>query len=107
MTREQIAQELMRDCPTEAMADHNALARAIREGIDKGSILSMLECDRWPETHVWLKTELNNHQGKGEVVFTCRECGEEYDPANPEIDHLDGFCSDECQAEYHGTQLVD
>jgi len=42
---------------------------------------------------------------KLESIF-CRGCGKEFLPASDEPASVAGFCSDACQAEYHGQALV-
>ena len=57
-TKSQIANEMMRGCPADSRADHEAVAAALVRGDDAAAILKMAELDRWPETYVWLKSEL-------------------------------------------------
>lgn len=60
MTREQIATELLRDCPKDALDDHIAIAEAVRSGESIQEILEMDSLDNWPETYSWLKNVLGN-----------------------------------------------
>ena len=53
MTRNEIAIELMRDCPEESRADHSAIALAILTKEPWDDVLAMAE--EWPETYRWLK----------------------------------------------------
>ncbi len=53
-----IADELLRGCPDESLADHEVIAKALRRGDSKEQILGMPELDNWPETYAWLKAEL-------------------------------------------------
>jgi len=55
-TRNEIANELMRDCPDEYRSDHAEIAAAIIRGDDASKILAV--ADDYPETYVWLKSEL-------------------------------------------------
>lgn len=55
-----IAIELLKDCPPESLTDHTTIANAIERGDSRDVILDMPECDRWPETYVWLKSQLKN-----------------------------------------------
>jgi hypothetical protein len=57
MDRKKIAAELLDGCPEESLSDHQAIADAIRRGDTLEDILDMPEIDRWPETHVWIKTQ--------------------------------------------------
>lgn len=59
ITREQIATELLRDCPQESLEDHQAIAAALLRGDSPEQILNMTELDNWPETYSWLKGELS------------------------------------------------
>jgi len=52
--RSTIAVQLLRGCSLESMADHLALAQMLRSGIPASDILESPECERWPETYVWL-----------------------------------------------------
>ena len=54
-----ITQDLMNDCPEECAIDYNRIACAIMDGTPKSDILSMDETNNWPETYVWLKSELS------------------------------------------------
>ncbi len=56
--RSRIASELLRGCPDESREDHESIAKMLRRGDLATDILSSPECDRWPETYVWLKGEL-------------------------------------------------
>lgn len=58
-----IAIELMKECPEESRADHQAIASAIERGDSRTTILNMDEVQRWPETYVWLKNELPKDEG--------------------------------------------
>lgn len=58
MNRNELATEILRDCPSEALADHEAIAAALRRGDSPSSILTMDQLDRWPETYSWIKAEL-------------------------------------------------
>ena len=58
MTRQEIANELLRNCPAECLEDHEVIAQAILDGKGKDAILDMPETDRWPETWSWLNCEL-------------------------------------------------
>ncbi len=51
-----VAEELILNCPPEAVPDHHAIGRAINNGVSKSDVLSM--CDNYPETYVWLKNIL-------------------------------------------------
>jgi len=53
MTREEIAAELLANCPVEAREDHETIADMIREGHPWPSVINA--ADEWPETYVWLK----------------------------------------------------
>jgi DNA-binding transcriptional regulator YiaG len=55
-----IAAELLNGCPDESLRDHQKIAAAILSGKNREEILNMPECDRWPETYVWLKGELKD-----------------------------------------------
>ena len=52
--RSTIAAQLLRGCSLESMADHLALAQMLRSGLPASDILESPECERWPETFVWL-----------------------------------------------------
>ncbi|MFA5378181.1 MAG: hypothetical protein WC455_20680 [Dehalococcoidia bacterium] len=57
----------------------------------------------------YVETILKNRPRAKETKMeklNCRECGKEYE-INASNNHLDGFCSDECQAHYHGAELED
>lgn len=58
VNREQLADELLNDCPDEAQADHEAIAQALTRGDSYETILAMSELENWPETYSWLKAEL-------------------------------------------------
>ena len=58
LTRAEIAAELLRDCPPEALPDHRYVADAINSGHPIVHILQMPELDAWPETYLWLKSNL-------------------------------------------------
>lgn len=58
MDRNQIANELLRGVPDESREDHEAIAEALRRGDSASDILGMREANDWPETYVWLRTEL-------------------------------------------------
>lgn len=53
-TRAEIADELMRNCPSETLEDHEAIADAICGGVSLTDLLEMPEVNRWPETCLWL-----------------------------------------------------
>lgn len=55
-----IADELLRDCPDEALADHKRVANKVRQGEPWRNIVMMPELDRWPELHSWLRHKLTN-----------------------------------------------
>lgn len=57
---ERIANELLRGCPDESLADHERIARALRRGDSKEQILCMSELNNWPETYTWLKAEFEH-----------------------------------------------
>ncbi len=57
-TRIEIANDLVHGCPDDSYADHAAIADALVRGDDASAILEMAELSRWPETYVWLKSEL-------------------------------------------------
>ena len=38
-------------------------------------------------------------------TYMCRNCGKQFNPKDSDIEHLVGFCSDKCQAEYYGFEL--
>ena len=58
MTRNEIATELMRDCPDDLEPSHQIIADAINAGKPIDDILNM--CDDWPDTYVWLKNEFSD-----------------------------------------------
>lgn len=58
MNRDEIADELMRGCPDESFDDHEAIAEAIRNGVELEDLLKMPELDRWPDTYSWVLSEL-------------------------------------------------
>lgn len=58
VNRDAVADQLLENCPDEARVDHINLATAIKVGVAKSEILAMPEAARWPETYVWLKSEL-------------------------------------------------
>lgn len=58
MNRAQIALSLLKDCPPEALVDHWTLARMVRDHAPRWEILGCKEADRWPETYVYLKNNL-------------------------------------------------
>jgi len=51
-----VAEELILNCPAEAIEDHHKIGRAINNGVSKAEILGL--CDDYPETYVWLKNIL-------------------------------------------------
>ncbi len=53
-----IADELMNGCPDELFDDHQEIASAIRAGKSFDEICASTNIDQWPETYVWVKTEL-------------------------------------------------
>jgi hypothetical protein len=55
LTRAELASELLRDCPSESLTDHQRLADLIRDGASLDELLNTPEADRWPETYRWLK----------------------------------------------------
>jgi len=57
-TRQEIAAELLQDCPAESLEDHQKIAAAIERGNSRDDILGMKETNDWPETYHWLKDEL-------------------------------------------------
>ena len=54
MKRNEIANELLRDCPEESNSDHEILAELIRGQVPWETILNRPEAERWPETYRWL-----------------------------------------------------
>ena len=52
--RSTIAEQLLQDCSPESRTDHLALAGMLRAGLPAVDILESQECERWPETFVWL-----------------------------------------------------
>ncbi len=56
--RNEIAAELLRNCPAECASDYAAIADALRRDEDAQKILAMQEVNDWPETYAWLKSEL-------------------------------------------------
>lgn len=56
--RAEIAAELLRHCPPDALPDHRYVADAINSGHPIVHILQMPELDAWPETYLWLKSNL-------------------------------------------------
>jgi hypothetical protein len=63
MNRKQIAEDLMRDCPDELEPDHQEIADAILRGDTWAEILDMEETNAWPDTYVWLKTQIEIEEG--------------------------------------------
>lgn len=60
MTRNELAIELLRDCPTELLDVHETIADAIRSGDELAAILAMPEMQLCPETYYWLSTKQLN-----------------------------------------------
>ena len=56
--RDKMASELMRGCPDESRADHEAIAVMIRAGESRTKILTSPEADLWPDTYIWLRDML-------------------------------------------------
>lgn len=54
--REELADALLQGCPNESRQDHEAIARAIVEGVAWSKVLNMPEVIRWPETYSWLRS---------------------------------------------------
>lgn len=53
-----IADELMGGCPDESFDDHKKIADAIRAGKSFDEICGSTEIEQWPDTYIWVKTEL-------------------------------------------------
>jgi hypothetical protein len=47
------------------MADHKALAQMLRSGVPASDILESPECQRWPETFIWLMEMFQINLPKG------------------------------------------
>ena len=63
MNRQLIADELLRELfsdDADYVDDHQRLASMLIAGSTSDAILQSPECDRWPETYVWLKAELTD-----------------------------------------------
>jgi len=60
MTSNELAIELLRDCPTELLDVHEIIADAIRSGDALVTVLSMPEMQFCPETYYWLSTKQIN-----------------------------------------------
>jgi hypothetical protein len=54
--RADIAAELLRGCPADTLADHEAIAAMITSGESRETVLDSTAAQNWPETHNWLKT---------------------------------------------------
>jgi hypothetical protein len=54
INRATIAGRVLQGCSPESLADHQALAAMLRSGLPASDILESPECERWPETFVWL-----------------------------------------------------
>ena len=57
-SRETVAHNLLRECPPEALADHQALVQLVQEGVGKSTILMTPQAWRWPKTYGYLCREL-------------------------------------------------
>lgn len=53
-----IVSDLLRDCPPEGRADHEAVANAIARGERLAEILKLPELNRWPESYRWVASKL-------------------------------------------------
>jgi hypothetical protein len=60
MTRNELAIELLRDCPTELLDVHEIIADAIRSGDALVTVLAMPEMQFCPDTYYWLFTKQLN-----------------------------------------------
>jgi hypothetical protein len=49
-----LATQLLQECTPESLPDHLTLAGMLRSGLPALDILESPECERWPETFVWL-----------------------------------------------------
>lgn len=58
VSREQIANALLKGVTEDCREDMEAVARAIASELSIPSILAMPELDRWPESYFWVKTQL-------------------------------------------------
>lgn len=58
MTRTELAVELLRDCPNDVRADHEAVADAIRNGATWDELEQMPELNSYPESYIWVKTRI-------------------------------------------------
>jgi len=56
--RADLSDQLLINCPEDALADHEALSKLILDGADLAMVLNSQMAGRWPETYAWLKTEM-------------------------------------------------
>lgn len=52
--RADIAAELLRGCPADTLADHEAIAAMITAGESRETVLNSTAAQNWPETYNWL-----------------------------------------------------
>ena len=58
MNRNDIARELLAQCPPDSFPDYQAIVEALEKDFSKEDILFMPEVFRWPKTYKWLKAHL-------------------------------------------------
>ena len=57
-TRNEIADELLRGVPDHTEADHKTIAEMIRSGSSFEQICNKTNIDDYPETYVWVESEI-------------------------------------------------
>jgi hypothetical protein len=60
MNRVEAAENILADCPMESIKDHQIIALRLLNNSPLPIILASKECERWPETRVWLKAMLKH-----------------------------------------------
>ena len=58
--REWLAEDILRGCPEDLVEDHLQIAHAIKSGVPLDVLLDMEELNRWPETHFYVKSQLEH-----------------------------------------------
>ena len=67
----ELADQLLQDCPAESYDDHNSIARELRLGLGDHELLEIEELNRWPETYSWLIGMLQEY---GKQIIESGDC---------------------------------
>ena len=77
---------MLKGCPSDSLADHEAAAAALRTGDTKTALEILV--DAWPETYVWLKNEIAEGADNREALAPAAMY---MNPTTGSVDTMDGW----------------